>query len=196
VDGLVSQDSNGTLDVYEYEPPGVGGCTESAGTFSPRSDGCVGLISSGTASTESVFLDASENGDDVFFLTTAQLSKRDTDTTYDVYDARVGGGEPEPVAPVECQGDACQGFVEAPSDLTPGSLIFSGPGNLTPLAPVSAKPSRRAVRCKTAEKLSGGKCVKVKCPKGKKLSRGKCVKASKARKQLARRAGHDRRVGS
>jgi hypothetical protein len=196
VDGLVSQDSNGTLDVYEYEPPGVGRCTESAGTFSPRSDGCVGLISSGTASTESVFLDASENGDDVFFLTTAQLSKRDTDTTYDVYDARVGGGEPEPVAPVECQGDACQGFVEAPSDLTPGSLIFSGPGNLTPLAPVSAKPSRRAVRCKTAEKLSGGKCVKVKCPKGKRLSRGKCVKASKARKQLARRAGHDRRVGS
>jgi hypothetical protein len=196
VDALVPQDSNGTLDVYEYEPSGVGSCTEATATVSPRSDGCVGLISSGTASRESVFLDASENGDDVFFLTTAQLSKRDTDTTYDVYDARVGGGEPEPVAPVECQGDACQGFVEAPNDLTPGSLIFSGPGNLTPLAPLSGNPSSRTVKCPKGERLSRGKCVKVRCPKGKKLSHGRCVRATSTHKKQARRASHERRSGS
>ena len=44
---------------------GVGSCT--------RPGGCVSLISSGTSSEESAFLDASENGDDVFFLTTARL---------------------------------------------------------------------------------------------------------------------------
>ncbi len=43
-------------------------------TFSPRSGGCVGLISSGESTEESAFLDASENGDDVFFLTASQLA--------------------------------------------------------------------------------------------------------------------------
>ena len=43
------------------------------------SSGCIGLISSGTSSQESAFLDASENGDDVFFLTAAQLVSADTD---------------------------------------------------------------------------------------------------------------------
>jgi hypothetical protein len=200
VDGLVPQDSNGTLDVYEYEPPAVGSCTEAAATFSSRTEGCVGLISSGTASRESVFLDASESGNDVFFLTTAQLSHRDSDTAYSVYDARVGGGEAEPVAPVECQGDACQGFVEPPSDLTPGSLIFSGPGNLAPLAALPAKPSSRTVNCGKGARLVSGKCVKAKCAKGKKLSHGKCVKTpithKKRARKKARKASYERRARS
>ena len=53
------------------------------------SSGCIGLISSGTSSQESAFLDASENGDDVFFLTAAQLVPADTDDAYDIYDAHV-----------------------------------------------------------------------------------------------------------
>ena len=60
-DALVPQDTNGREDVYEYEPQGVGSCA--------RAGGCVSLISSGTSSEESVFLDASETGNDVFFLT-------------------------------------------------------------------------------------------------------------------------------
>jgi DNA-binding beta-propeller fold protein YncE len=135
-DALVPQDSNGTEDVYQYEPPqgegtpGGDTCTESTSTYSPASQGCVDLISSGTSSGESAFLDASESGKDVFFLTQAQLSRRDEDTSRDFYDARSGGGEPQPVKPVECEGDGCQQPATPPNDATPGSLTFSGAGNL------------------------------------------------------------------
>jgi len=80
-DGLVPEDQNGKEDVYEYEPQSVGSCSASGG--------CVGLISSGTSSHEAAFLDASENGDDVFFMSAAPLVAADKDEAYDVYDARV-----------------------------------------------------------------------------------------------------------
>jgi hypothetical protein len=138
-DDLVPQDTNGAEDVYEYEPPrGDEGapasdtCTSDSTTYSSASAGCVDLISPGTSPEESAFLDASETGDDVFFLSSAQLSPRDADTAIDVYDARADGEEPEVARPVECQGDACQAFVAPPEQLTPGSLIHSGPGNPAP----------------------------------------------------------------
>jgi hypothetical protein len=151
-DALVPQDSNATQDVYEYEPPGVGGCTEAAATFSARSGGCVGLISAGASKAESAFLDASESGDDVFFLSSSRLGPRDVDAARDVYDARVGGGEAEPPRPVECSGDACQQPATPPVDATPGSLSFSGAGNV------------------------------VECPKGKVKQKGKCVSKKKQKK--------------
>lgn len=80
-DALVPADKNGKEDVYEYEPEGVGSCTFSAG--------CIGLISSGSSDEESTFLDASESGNDVFFLTSQELVPEDTDHAFDVYDARV-----------------------------------------------------------------------------------------------------------
>jgi DNA-binding beta-propeller fold protein YncE len=152
-DALVPQDSNGVEDVYQYEPPGVGGCTESNPTFGKASAGCVGLVSSGTSSEESAFLDASESGDDVFFLTASKLAPADVDGANDVYDAHVCGAEsscPSPPSPPPpaCEGDACQSPVPAPDDPTPGSLTFEGPGNLTfaapPVAQPKAKPPTRA----------------------------------------------------
>ena len=71
----------GVENVYEYEPAGVGSCG-SAG-------GCVALISSGTSDRESAFLEATPSGNDVFFLTEAQLLAQDTDDAFDIYDARV-----------------------------------------------------------------------------------------------------------
>ncbi len=140
-DGLVPRDTNGTEDVYEYEPANVGTCWEGGPGYVAQDQGCLGLVSSGESSEESGFLDASENGNDVFFITSSKLSKRDTDTSLDIYDARVGGTEPEESKPVECQGDACQSPVTPPESLTPSSLTFSGPGNmLTPPAPGSGKP--------------------------------------------------------
>jgi DNA-binding beta-propeller fold protein YncE len=185
-DALLPQDSNATQDVYQYEPPGVGDCTQSSATFARASAGCVGLISSGTSPEESVFFDANESGDDAFFLTTAQLTSSDADTSFDVYDARVGGGFPQPVRPVECSGDACQPFVAAPNDPTPGSLTFQGPGNLlggrelNPTPP-SIKKTTKTVKCKKPKKLSHGKCVK---PKSK-----------KRKTKRARKASHNRRAG-
>ncbi len=92
-DELVSQDSNSSEDVYEYEPAGYasaqgqGGCASASRGYSEAAKGCIGLISSGVSSQEAVFLDASESGGDVFFLTSAKLLAADTDTDYDVYDA-------------------------------------------------------------------------------------------------------------
>ena len=144
-DGLVPGDSNGAFDVYEYERPGSGSCTTSDASYGTGSGGCVGLISSGTSPEESIFLDASESGDDVFFLTTAQLSKRDTDTADDVYDARLGGGEAEPAQPVVCEGDGCQHPASPPDHPTPGTALVKGPGNV--------------LRCSRKKVEKSGKCV-------------------------------------
>ncbi|MCW2989066.1 MAG: hypothetical protein JWM24_2004 [Solirubrobacterales bacterium] len=155
-DALVPQDSNGQEDVYTYEPPQGGEaepsedtCTESSPTYNPATQGCVSLISSGASKENSAFIDASESGTDVFFLTAARLDPgRDADTSLDVYDARSGGGFPEPVKPVECVGDACQPPAVPPNDPTPGSLTFHGAGNVT--------------ECPKGEAPKGGKCVKHK----------------------------------
>jgi hypothetical protein len=162
-DALVPQDSNGTFDVYQYEPPQGpeappdDSCATTSPTYNPGSGGCVDLISAGTSGTESAFLDASESGSDVFFLTASRLSPRDTDTALDVYDARVGGGEPEAAKPVECQGDSCQNPATPPVDATPGSLTFSGAGNL--------------VECPKGEQLKGDRCVKQQAKKDSKKSK-------------------------
>jgi hypothetical protein len=194
-DGLVPQDTNGTEDVYEYEPAGVGTCGGSSTTFGTRSGGCVDMISSGSSGGESGFLDASENGNDVFFLTAAQLLPRDTDTAYDVYDARVGGGEPVPVKPVECQGDGCAGFVEAPNDPTPGSLTFQGPGNLNPFVPTLAAPVKRTAAQLKAARLSAA--LKA-CRKDRsKRKRAQCERSARrkygaVKRAAVKRANHDR----
>jgi hypothetical protein len=175
-DGLVPSDTNGVMDVYQYEPPGGGSCTTAASTFSAVSGGCVGLISSGTSPEESAFLDASESGDDVFFLTASQLVRKDTDSAYDVYDASVGGGETEAASPPECDGDACQQPATPPNDATPGSLTFSGAGNVK--------------ECPKGKKLQKGKCVKQEAKKHKKKHHKKGNSKSKGKKQTRANSRH------
>jgi hypothetical protein len=126
--------------VYEYEPPGVGDCTTSSGTYSERSEGCVGLISSGTSPEDSAFLDASETGGDVFFVTTAKLAAQDVDDAYDVYDAHECTSvepcfaEPAAMAP-PCATEASCRPAPTPQPAifgTPASATFSGAGNVVP----------------------------------------------------------------
>ena len=57
-DALVPQDANGTEDVYQREPAGVGDCGEASPTYSAPAEGCVSLISSGSSAQESAFMDA------------------------------------------------------------------------------------------------------------------------------------------
>jgi hypothetical protein len=149
-DALVPQDVNGTQDVYEYEPVGVGDCDSSQVTFSGTSDGCLSLVSSGESSDESAFLDASETGGDVFFLTTSRLVSQDFDNAYDIYDARecgTGGARCFASAPVTAPpcgtSDSCK---PAPSPQpvvfgSPASATFSGAGNVRPqTGPPVVKP--------------------------------------------------------
>jgi hypothetical protein len=178
-DALVPQDTNGAEDAYQFEPSGVGSCTEASATFVVASDGCVGLVSSGTSTKNSGFLDASESGRDVFFLTSAQLSPLDTDTALDIYDAHecaLGEDCSPPVFPPEpaCEGDACQSPVAAPEDPTPASLTYQGPGNPpAPLLSAKAKPQAKTLKCKKGSVVRHGKCVKTKAKAKKRAKKAK-----------------------
>ena len=170
-EALVSRDTNGAGDVYQWEAPGSGDCTPSSASYVVGSGGCLSLISSGESENDSELVDSSASGNDVFFRTYSKLDPRDPGLL-DIYDARVGGGYPPPEASTPpCEGEACQSPSVAPDDQTPASATFVGPGNVVE----KAKPRR--------------------CPKGKhKVKRkGKvsCVKNKKAKK----RASHKRSRG-
>jgi hypothetical protein len=193
-DALVPQDVNGTWDVYEYEPPGVGDCTTSSATFGERSGGCVGLISSGTSAEESVFLEASEDGGDVFFRTAAQLAPQDRDTAMDVYDAHECTEQaPCPAAvttPPPCTtGDACKPAPTPQPTLygAPSSETFSGAGNITPStspAAVTPKSSTRAQKLANALKACRKRAKKRRsaCERQARRAYGPVAKAKKSRK--------------
>ncbi len=148
IDSLVPADSNSQWDVYQYEPTGTGDCTTASGgaAVARSPHGCVSLISSGTAEEEAGFLDASESGDDAFFLTPAQLNETDRDHEYDVYDARVGGVPATLPTHAECLGDACQPLAQAPSDSTPASAALEGRGNVKPKSRRCPKGKHKARR--------------------------------------------------
>lgn len=128
-DALTPDDTNGKKDVYEWEAPESGDCTKAEAAFSVQDGGCVSLISSGESPDDSEFFDATPSGSDVFFATQSSLLPQDSGLV-DVYDARVDGGFPQtpPPAPA-CEGEACQGQLSQPNDLTPGSSTYQGPGN-------------------------------------------------------------------
>ncbi|MGA9876951.1 MAG: hypothetical protein WBQ21_14205 [Solirubrobacteraceae bacterium] len=194
-DGLVAQDTNGLEDVYEYEPEGVGDCTSS--TSSARDvyvkelaghpvDGCVGLISSGTSSSESVFYDASENGDDVFFDTTSKLVGEDYDKGYDVYDAHVCTSavpcKQEPVSPPPCNsGDSCKAAPSPQPSIfgAAPSATFNGVGNLT----TASAPSVRQRSLTSAQKLA--RALRA-CHKRKGKRRSACEREAHKRYPLKR----------
>jgi hypothetical protein len=140
-DRLVTEDTNGKIDTYEWE------------------GGQVHLISSGTGSSDSRFLDASPSGRDVFFVTREQLVAADRDENTDIYDAREGGGFPAALAlGAPCEAEACRPPLEAaPSTPQLNSRSFNGPGN--------GKPRKQAK--KHHRKHHRKKCK----PKTKKCSR-------------------------
>jgi NHL repeat len=159
------------MDVYEFEPAGVGACAEPAG--------CLFLISTGTSTSETEFVDAGANGNDVFIREFQKLVPKDTqDGAPTVYDVHVDGGFPEPPPPPPCvTADACRAApAPAPSIFgAPASQTFSGVGNLAP--PAAAKPKAKP------------KSKPKKCRKGFVKKKGKCVKAKKA----AKKASHNGR---
>jgi hypothetical protein len=126
---LVEGDVNGQRDVYEWE------------------NGNTYLISPGRSPRPSVFLDSSESGNDVFFATAEGLVASDVDGSYDVYDARVGGGFPEAHPPAPCTSD-CQAPSTPPAFSTPASATLSGEGNF---APASSHPASQPKRHKRAK---------------------------------------------
>jgi hypothetical protein len=159
-EALVSRDSNGVQDVYEWEEAGVGGCTTAGG--------CVYLITSGQSAKDNYLYAMSQSGDDVFFTTADVLSGFDAGDTLSIYDARVGGGFPEPAEKV-CEGEGCRGPLLDPPPLAPAVTGAVGASGNVP-------PGRK------------------KCPKGKrKVKRGGKVVCVKKKKQGKKKAGNNRK---
>jgi hypothetical protein len=124
-DPLVAHDSNGQLDVYEYE------------------GGRVYPVSDVAGNSPSIFLDASPSGNDVFIGTADQLLPADTDYRVDVYDVRVGGGFPVAGSPPPCgNADSCKGQVSPQPSVfgAPASSTFVGAGNIV----ATGKPALKA----------------------------------------------------
>jgi hypothetical protein len=129
-ESLLPEDTNGLMDVYEWEREGSGSCVVGGGD---GSGGCLFLISTGKSTDESYFGDASLTGGDVFFFTRQGLVAQDRDDNTDLYDARVGGGfaAQNVVAPAPC-GSETECRVPGgggPVLGVPVSVGFSGPGD-------------------------------------------------------------------
>ncbi len=206
-DALVPDDVNNVEDVYEYEPEGPWCSSVSQATsevFKPARGtepaGCVALISSGTSSRESAFLDASglgpggEEGEDVFFLTAAQLTRQDVDSAFDVYDAHkcsaaspcltlVAGGAAACEEVSSCRGPSAP---QPESFGPPASVTFAGATNSV-ATPV---PTTTTPRAATRRQLLR-KALKA-CGHRSKRRRGACERRARLRygpRSRASRAG-------
>ena len=185
---LAAGDTDGDVeDVYEYEPDGVGSCGDVSG--------CVLLISTGAGSSDSNFLMMDEDGKNVFFTTRDRLVPSDKDELVDLYDAREGGGFAEEAGSQTegCSGETCQSSPPSSGSIEagPGSLVFSGAGNLLAPAPVTGvsaktktKTLTRAQRLAKALRACKGK------PKKKRVmcegsARKRYATASKAKQKAA-----------
>jgi hypothetical protein len=167
-DSLVPEDTNGSApvspkfgtptstDVYEWEA------------------GKVSLISSGSASTPSVLQGTTPSGDDVMFTTTAQLVPGEGDGGYEnVFDARVGGGFPDPAqAAPSCSGTGCR----AAFGVAPGA----------PIGSASTGSASGVLGAKTTAKTNSPACGKGHL---RRRVKGKVVCARKARHAARRGAG-------
>jgi hypothetical protein len=160
-DALSPRDVNGVQDVYEWEANGAGGCTTGANSYVPAAEGCIYLISSGQGGRDTEFVEADQDGANVFFATLSSLVPQDYGLI-DIYDARVDGGFPTPPAPSpECDGEACQPSVTPPSAAGP-STTQAGPGNVKH----ESKP------CPGKKNAKKG-CTKKRHKKGKPHKKGK-----------------------
>ncbi|MGA7704580.1 MAG: hypothetical protein WB998_06750 [Solirubrobacteraceae bacterium] len=165
LDPLVPQDTNGLTDVYEWERDGAGSCT--------NSEGCIYLLTGGTAGEGSFMVDSSSSGNDVFFTTRAQLVSEDQNENIDVYDAHVGAVVP-PASP-QCTGTGCQGLPSAPPVFaTPSSVTYNGVGNF-PATPTVAAHGKKA----KAKKAQAKKKKHKRAKKSKKAKRSAVSRRSK-----------------
>jgi hypothetical protein len=184
-DELVPADSNGDRrDVYEWN------------------DGALELISSGVGTTDgsavdNVVVGASESGDDVFFITDDRLVGWDTDDSHDVYNARVGGGFPEPPAEAaKCVVGSCQG---------PGAGASPAPPSRTtsPAERGNADAGRRSVvtvakpsmRRRMRASRTGNLVISVRTGKPGRLTAVATARLGKRARRVARKSLRVRKAG-
>jgi hypothetical protein len=149
-DRLAARDSNGKVDVYQWEQAGAGGCSEGSYDYSAQDGGCVELVSSGQGTQDSRFVESDPSGRNVFFATVSSLLPQDYGL-FDIYDARVDGGLPIPPPPVPpCEGDECHHPATPPAPPSPAGSAYVPPQAKKAACPrgrhkVGAKGKKRCV---------------------------------------------------
>jgi len=167
-EALVPGDTNGRPDAYEYD----------------AQSGTVHLLSSGKSTDPSYVLDASPSGDDVYIATRDRLTGWDVDDRYDLYDARVGGGFPDPpTAAPDCAGDACQGALTVPPSGPSfgSSLLTTSTGNAVPVSKKVSKPASKSQKLKRALKACKSKRSKAKRKKCEVTARKRFGKSARSK---------------
>lgn len=181
-EALVPQDVNGREDVYEYEPDGVGSCA--------LADGCIYLISSGTGSNNSTFVDASASGADVFFNTQSQLVPQDTDHAFDIYDAHACSTAVPCYSTQPVTAPACTNVDECKPAPTPQPALFGAPASATFVGlgnPAQAKATPASSSGQAKKKTAKRPAAKHKRRRAKKRRTGK--RAKKQSRQASHRSG-------
>jgi hypothetical protein len=158
----ISSNYSVSSDVYEWRRDGVDGCS--------LLQGCLALITSGHGGFLNTLLGTTSTGRDVFFSTNESLLPSDNDTAGDIYDARVGGGFPEPAHPVECEGDACSTPLALPLAQASATLTALSSGNVAgeigsrTVSKAGHKPKAKP-RCKARRKRRCKAKPRKKAPK-------------------------------
>jgi hypothetical protein len=194
---LSPQDTNGALDVYEWEREGEGTC-EPATPTRPN-DGCLFLLSGGVSPQASVLIGPDSSGENVFFEHVGALGQLAVPSDHNLlYDARIRGGFTK--VSLSCTGTGCQGVPPGPPIFaTPASVTFSGIGNFPALAPGQAGLKSAGKAQKLAKALSScGKERKKRARQGcKKRARKQYgAKQKPERKSKTKKAGNERRTQS
>jgi hypothetical protein len=167
----------GAQSVYEYRSDGS------------IASGDVHLISASAERSLAEPAGISETGADVFFRTASPLLAQDTDTQFDIYDARVNGGFPAAARPAVCAAE-CQGALPAaPSFTPPGTASLQGGADLAPPTTAGAAGKPKAKPLSKAQKLA--RALRA-CKQKRKRGRAVCEAHARKRYGIVS-GGHGKR---
>lgn len=173
---VLSQAIDDTLNVYEFQPEGVGTCA----TGQPA--GCISILDSGTNPDSTYFEGASADGENVYLTTAAKLAPEDRGEQRVLYDVRVDGGFLQ-TGTEECIGEECQGPLPAQEATpTPGSTLSAENGNVDT---VTREAEAKKAKLTIVSKHSSGSTLRVKL---KVSGAGKVTLAGAKLRKLVKRA--------
>jgi hypothetical protein len=137
---------NERWNVYEYRSAVGDGGSIAAGD--------VYLISDGVNSSAVHLLGLDASGEDVFFTTADSLVPQDTDTQYDIYDARSDGGFAAPDPSAVCEGCEAAPLTQPLVVVAAGAATSASAGIPAPAISKPAVEAGKAVAQARAERLA------------------------------------------
>jgi hypothetical protein len=150
----------------EYQPANVYEYHSTVGDGGAIAHGDVYLISDGRNSAEVGLLGLDATGEDALFTTGDRLVPQDTDTQFDIYDARSDGGFPAPDPSAACHGCEASPLAQPLAPGPSGAAAAGSAGNVMPQvsgpAVVPPKTAAQIRRQKLARALRACKRHKVK----------------------------------